>query len=160
MTKTMSAPVASIVPSRAAEDPGITLSLKDISELIERILLHNGLARPHVEALAEVIVAAERDECASHGVYRLAGVVRTIRAGKVNVDARPKVRVDATAIVRVDADCGFSSLAFNQGVTDLARKAHTHGIAAMAINRCFHFTALWPEIEVLAGQGLVSMAMT
>ncbi len=150
------------LPLEQCPDTGddIVLSLAETGELIERILLAHGLARPHVGALARVILAAERDACASHGVYRLAGIVKTLRSGKVNPDARPVVRCDDTAIVRVDADRGFSPMAFNLGIRDLAAKAGKHGIAAMAINHCFHFTALWPEVEALADLGLVSLAMT
>jgi len=42
----------------------------------------------------------------------------------------------------------------------LVEKARETGMAALAINRCFHFSALWPEVEAIAGQGLVALAMT
>jgi LDH2 family malate/lactate/ureidoglycolate dehydrogenase len=41
----------------------------------------------------------------------------------------------------------------------LIEKAKTFGIAAMAVNRCFHFSALWPEVEALSDAGLAGMAM-
>lgn len=145
----------------AEEAPGHrVLSLQEIQALATRILVRHGLTEPHADALADVITAAERDECASHGTYRLAGLVRTIAAGKVNVAAKPKIQSDQSAIVRVDADMGFSSLAFTMGIDALTERARSHGVAAMAINRCFHFTALWPEVEALAERGLVSLAMT
>jgi LDH2 family malate/lactate/ureidoglycolate dehydrogenase len=34
------------------------------------------------------------------------------------------------------------------------------GIAALAINNCYHFSALWPEVELLAENGLAAMATT
>lgn len=34
-----------------------------------------------------------------------------------------------------------------------------HGIAAMAINNCYHFSALWPEVEAIAAAGLAGIAM-
>ncbi len=138
----------------------LVLSEEQIAKLTLSILRHHGLAQEHAAALTELIVAAERGECPSHGVYRLAGLVRTMKSGKVKLDARPTVTVDDTAIVRVDADCGFSPRAFNLGRPCLAEKARKHGIAAMAINRCVHFTALWPEVEALAGDGLVCLALT
>jgi delta1-piperideine-2-carboxylate reductase len=42
----------------------------------------------------------------------------------------------------------------------LVEKARTVGIAALAINNCFHFSALWPEVERLASEGLAALAMT
>jgi len=138
----------------------VKLSLSDVRFVTQRILSKYGLAPAHVDALADLIVAAERDECASHGVYRLAGLVRTIKSGKLNLAAEPSVQIDETSIIRVDAQLGFSPLAFKMGQIALAQKAKTHGLAAMAINRCFHFTALWPEVEALAEDGLVSLSLT
>jgi len=40
------------------------------------------------------------------------------------------------------------------------RAAGTLGIAALSINNCFHFSALWPEVEVIASEGLAALAMT
>ena len=136
------------------------LSLDEIDALTRKVLSYYGLGDDHVDAVAELIVAAERDDCASHGIYRLAGLVRTMKSGKVNLAAVPEVHIDDTSVVRVDADGGFSPLAFNLGRPRLVEKARRHGIAAMVINRCVHFTALWPEVESLAADGVVSLAMT
>jgi delta1-piperideine-2-carboxylate reductase len=62
--------------------------------------------------------------------------------------------------VRVDAAFGYSQLAFEMGNRILIEKAKRIGIAALAINNCFHFSALWPEVEVLASEGLAALAMT
>ncbi|MCB8835348.1 hypothetical protein LJD42_27775, partial [Escherichia coli] len=52
----------------AEEAPGHrVLSLQEIQALATRILVRHGLTEPHADALADVITAAERDECASHG---------------------------------------------------------------------------------------------
>jgi LDH2 family malate/lactate/ureidoglycolate dehydrogenase len=42
----------------------------------------------------------------------------------------------------------------------LVEKARANGIAALALNNVVHFAALWPEVEVLAEQGLVALAFT
>ncbi|MDG4870068.1 Ldh family oxidoreductase, partial [Guyparkeria sp. 1SP6A2] len=66
---------------------------------------------------------------------------------------------DDSAVVRVDAKGGFANLAFERGTPALVEKARKLGIAALAINDCTHFAALWPEVEALAEQGLAAMAM-
>jgi LDH2 family malate/lactate/ureidoglycolate dehydrogenase len=114
----------------------------------------------HAEAVARVIVAGERDECHSHGVYRLLTCTRSLRSGSVSCDAEPSVIDRSAAIVAVDAQFGFSQLAFEIGSRHLVEKARRTGIAALAINNCFHFSALWPEVESIAEQGLAALAMT
>lgn len=121
-------------------------------------LLGTGLSREHVAAMSRVMVCAERDECRSHGVYRLLTCLETMRSGKVERNASPRVTRQG-AITRVDAGFGFSPLAFDKGLPCLVEAARAHGIAALIINHCFHFSALWTEIEALTVQGLVALAM-
>ena len=136
-----------------------TLSHDELSEVVIRIFEGAGLSPLNASALARVIVAGEGDACKSHGIYRIEGCLRTIKAGKVTPDAVPQVSHDESAIVRVNAGGGFSNAAFDAGAPVLAERCRATGIAAMVINDCTHFAALWPEIEALTDMGLVAMAM-
>ncbi|QVM94641.1 Ldh family oxidoreductase [Pseudomonas sp. SORT22] len=138
----------------------IRLTLSEAHSLAFSILLHNGFDADHARAVSDTIVAGERDGCASHGLYRVLGCVGSLKAGKVVADARPEVIDQAPSIVCVDAGGGFSQLAFQAGLPLLQAKAQRNGIAALAINRCVHFSALWVEIEQLAEAGLVALAFT
>jgi delta1-piperideine-2-carboxylate reductase len=138
----------------------VSLSLDEVRSLSIAVLHAGGLSPEHAEAIAATVYAGQRDECHSHGMYRLLGCVRSVREGKVNPNAVPSVVDHAPAIVRVDANYGFSPLAFERGRPLLVEKARTMGLAAMAINRCFHFSALWPEVEAISQDGLVALALT
>lgn len=138
----------------------VRISLDEVRALAEAVLSRHGLSEAHVQAVAATIVAGERDECASHGIYRLLVCAHTIKAGKVVLDAKPQVHDIAPALVKVDAKGGYAQLAFNMGKPVLAEKARQCGIAAMGINNCVHFAALWPEVEELARDGLVAFAFT
>src|SRR5262249_25846026 len=131
----------------------VTLSLEAVHALSVGVLLGAGFSRPHADAIARVVVAAQRDECHSHGVFRLLGCSRWVKQGRGVPDALPLVNDHAPGIVRVDACFGFSLLAFEAGSKPLIEKARRSGIAALTINRCFHFSALWPEVESLAQAG-------
>ncbi|MGM0856878.1 MAG: Ldh family oxidoreductase [Pseudomonadota bacterium] len=136
------------------------LSLDDAWTLSVDILNGHGFSTAHAEAIARSVVAAQRDECHSHGLYRLIDCVRTLKQGGVDPCAEPEVVDQAPSIVRVDAKRGCSLLAFEQGRHSLLEKARDNGVAILAINNAFHFSALWPEVETLAEQGLVGLAMT
>jgi LDH2 family malate/lactate/ureidoglycolate dehydrogenase len=137
----------------------VVLSLDQLHALAVNVLTSNGLGAPHAQAMAKMLVAGQRDDCQSHGVWRLIGCVKTLRSGKLNLDAKPSVQDISPALVKVDAQYGFSPLAFELGSQMLVEKAKRTGIAALAINNCFHFSALWPEIEVLTDQGISALAM-
>jgi delta1-piperideine-2-carboxylate reductase len=138
----------------------ISLSVSEVRELALQVLTHHGLSGAQAQAVSNVIMAGERDECHSHGVFRLLMCTRSLRDGKVACHAEPKVTDRSAAVVAVDAQFGFSQLAFEIGSRHLVEKVRRTGIAALVINNCFHFSALWPEVESLAEQGLAAVAMT
>jgi delta1-piperideine-2-carboxylate reductase len=42
----------------------------------------------------------------------------------------------------------------------LVEATRRHGLGALVIRRCFHFSALWPEIEAITAHGLAALALT
>lgn len=138
----------------------LTLSLDELHSRIVSILRGAGMNPVQAEALGRVIAAGERDGCKSHGIYRIEGVLRTLKAGMVDGTALPVLMPDdGRAIIRVDAKLGFSSPAFELGLPLLAERARELGLAAMVVNDCTHFSALWPEVEAVTAQGLAALVM-
>lgn len=137
-----------------------TMPIGTLHQRVEAIFEKAGLNSIQAGSLARVIVAAERDACKSHGIYRIEGALRTVKAGKVEPNAVPElVHQDHSAIVRVNARRGFANPAFELGLPVLVEQARALGLAALVINDCTHFSALWPEVEALAGHGLAGLAM-
>ncbi|WP_374644405.1 Ldh family oxidoreductase [Tabrizicola sp.] len=137
----------------------MTLSVATLQARVEAIFRRAGLNQVQAAALSRVIVAGERDACTSHGIYRIEGVLRTVKAGKVKADALPVLDRGEGAIVRVDAGGGFSNPAFELGLPALAERARELGLAALVVNDCTHFAALWPEVEAITEQGLAALVM-
>lgn len=136
------------------------MSLEEVFDLAYRVLTSNGFSSDHANAIAKVITAGQRDECHSHGLYRLLVCVKTLREGRVDPAAQATLEDRTPAVVALDAHFGYSLLAFETGLPKLVEKAKTVGIAAMVINNCYHFSALWPEVEAIAAHGLAGLAMT
>lgn len=134
------------------------MSLEDATALAEAVLKGQGFSQDQTRALTQAVIAGQRDECHSHGLYRLLNCASTLAAGKVVADAKPEVYDQAPGIVRTDAGGGFSQLAFDAGLPLLATKTREQGIAALVINHCVHFSALWIEIEAITDLGLVGLA--
>ncbi|NIV18224.1 MAG: Ldh family oxidoreductase [Woeseiaceae bacterium] len=136
----------------------IGLTLEEVHSLAARVLRQNGCNGDNATAVADVITAAERDGCHSHGLMRLAGYVASLKSGKVNGQADPGVEKIAGAVLRVDGDRGFAPLALARGRKPLIEAAQTSGIAALALTDIHHFAALWTEIEPIAEAGLCALA--
>ena len=54
---------------------------EDLQHLAEEVLAAQGFSQPQGAAIAAMMVAGQRDDCASHGIYRLLGLVKTLKAG-------------------------------------------------------------------------------
>ena len=98
----------------------VVLSLDDIHSLASKCLTMHGCDANNANAVADVITAAERDGCHSHGLMRLAGYVAALDSGKVDGHASPEVQQLAPAVVRVDGNGGFAPLALAAGRAPLA----------------------------------------
>jgi len=132
----------------------------EIQQLVTDCLLANGCNQDNAAALARTIGAAERDGCASHGLFRMPGYIASLRSGKVDGCAEPSVERIAPAVVKVDGKRGYAPLALEKGRQALIEAAQENGIAAMALVNVHHFAALWVEVEPIAEAGLVAMAFT
>src|SRR5690554_3671772 len=92
----------------------VTMTLDEAQSMSQEILTRHGYAQPHAEAITRSVVAAQRDECHSHGLYRLIGCVDTLLNGGVDPQAVPEIIDHAPGVVVVDAHRGCSLLAFEQ----------------------------------------------
>ena len=140
-------------------DKAIQLSLKDVMQTSREILTTAGYGEAHAKAIAQMLYTCQLDDCQSHGLFRLLMCAASIKAGKIDGHIEPRIDTSDKAIVRADARGGMSLLAVDAAMPKLIEKTRQHGIAALAVNHCFHFSALWPEVERLAGAGLAAMAM-
>ena len=138
----------------------VNMTEQEVQALVEDCLTANGCDQENAAAVARTIAAAERDGCASNGLFRLHGYIASLRSGKVNGSARPSVSRISPAVVRVDGDHGYAPLALEAGRDALIEAARENGIAALALVNVHHFAALWVEVEPIAEAGCAAMAFT
>ena len=138
----------------------VNLSLEKVNEIAQAALTCQGFSLEQAAAIATTITAAERDECHSHGLFRIPFYVGAVANPATDPSAIPVLSTSESAIVHVDGREGFCPLALNVGLDPLTDKARANGIAALAIHNCYNIAALWPEVEELANRGLVAFAFT
>src|SRR5712691_9788329 len=97
----------------------------ELTRLVERVLTRHGMSQHNASIIARTCVAAERDGAASHGLFRIAGYVSTLKSGWVDGHAVPMLEENTCAsVVRVDARNGFAQPALElakQPAIDKAR---------------------------------------
>ena len=138
----------------------VELSVTEIHQLADDVLQANGCDAANAKAIATTVSTAERDGSESHGLFRIPGYVGSMRSGKVNGKANPTPNAITPAVIQMNGDNGYTPLAIERGIPELAAAARTYGIAALSIINTYHFAALWPETEALAEHELVGIACT
>lgn len=138
----------------------VNITLEQVYELAVSALTCQGFSEDQASAIATTVTAAERDECHSHGLFRIPFYIKATANPSTDPAAIPDLTVSESSIIHVDARDGFCPLALQVGMEPLSIKARSHGIAALAIHNVYNIAALWPEVEALAEQGLVAFAFT
>lgn len=110
------------------------------------------------QAVAQVVVAAERDGAVAHGLRRLPAYVSALQTNWVNGSAPMTITDSTPGVVHVDAANGFAQAALARAKATAIKKARTNGICAISIHNSHHFAALAPDVEQFAGVGLVCLA--
>ena len=136
-----------------------TVSVGELTDLVVRVFLRHGVSGKNAGPVAETVVAAERDGAVSHGLLRLPGYVSTLKSGWVDGRAVPVVTDAAPGLVATEAANGFAQSALRASAPLLREKARRQGIAAVAIRNSHHFAAVWPDIEPVAAEGFIALAM-
>jgi delta1-piperideine-2-carboxylate reductase len=136
----------------------VTVGIAELTALVGRILVASGMSGDNAEIMSAILAAVERDGPRSHGLFRVPGMVEILKSGWVDGRARPRVQDKAPGHILADAGNGFAQIALASARNLLIAKAHEQGIAALAIRNSHHFSALWPDVEPLAEQGLVALA--
>jgi|TARA_B110000879_G_scaffold132563_1_gene173731 delta1-piperideine-2-carboxylate reductase len=135
----------------------IDVNLDEIFSLAKAALINHGANEENADAVAKTVTNAERDGSISHGLFRIPGYIKALESKKVDGSAKPEIEEVTPVILRCDAKNGFAPLAHQYGIKKLIEAAQKFGIAGLAIQRCHHFAALWPEVEQISEQGLVGL---
>ena len=130
-----------------------------LQSTLEHIFNRHGTSAEVASVLAHNCASAERDGAHSHGVFRIPGYLSTLASGWVDGRAVPHVEDVAPGYLAVDACNGFAQPAYRAAYPALVAKARTNGVALLAIRNSHHFAALWPDVEPLANDGLVALAL-
>lgn len=135
------------------------IAYDELVAVIARHLLAAGASEAIADTLARNCAACERDGALSHGVFRVPGYLDSIRSGWADARATPIVERVAAGFIRIDAANGFAQPAIESASAHISSAIAEAGIAVVAIRDSHHFSALWPDLEPFALQGLIGMTM-
>jgi len=142
----------------AHEDETMTIFFEELCLLIKKILMKAGVAEETAEILSQNCAACERDGTKSHGIFRVAGYLSSLACGWVDGKAEPKVEDCGASFIRVDAMNGFAQVCLAKARPLLMQKVFETGCCVLAIRGSHHLSALWPDVEPFADEGLCALS--
>jgi len=137
----------------------VQIGFEELTGLIAQAFQRHGCSVEVARIIAHNMVTAEQDGAKSHGVFRIPAYLNSLDAGWVDGAAEPVVTDVAPGMLRGDGQNGFALPVLEAARPALVAKARTNGIAVLTVRNAHHFSAVWPDIEPLAREGFIAMAM-
>ena len=134
------------------------ISLDKLDRLVRLALQRAGMSEANASPVADRMVSCERDAVKGHGLLRLDGFVTSLRLGWADGKVEPEVISETPSLLCVDAGSGFVQVVLDRFRAQLMARARNTGIAVLQIRNSHHFSALWPDLEPFATEGLLAFA--
>jgi len=135
-------------------------SLNQLQTFSEQVFRKMGFSPGNAALASEFLVRADLRGIDSHGIARLSGYVRLIRAGRLNPD--PKMtftsRFSATGLLDADQSIGFISGQF--AMEKCIEMATISGCGMVAVKNSNHFGIAGQYALMAAEKGLAGFAFT
>ena len=109
---------------------------------------------------ARNLVRADVKGIDSHGVARLIGFVRLVKAGRINPKAEPKILHETPSTARLDADAGLGLWTANVAMKIAIEKAKVAGSGWVAVCNSSHFGIAASHAELAVENDMIGLSMT
>jgi len=133
-------------------------SLADLTERTAACLERAGANASMALSTARMLVAAEAQGLASHGLSRAPQYATHLRNGRVNGEARPQIIHERGGACLIDAQEGLAFPACELAITEAVSRARSNGVALAGVTRSHHFGVAALHLEAVAAAGMVGLA--
>ncbi|MDO9435449.1 Ldh family oxidoreductase [Hydrogenophaga sp.] len=119
-----------------------------------------GVPDEEAELAADTLVQADLWGHQSHGMLRLAWYVARLRSGAMKSVTHLTLAVDAGAVAVLDGADGVGPVVARRAVQEATRRAHAHGVGAVAVRNSNHFGTCMYYTRMGAAEGCITMLMS
>jgi len=134
------------------------IALDGLHALAERALANAGANETMAPATARMLVAADAQGLASHGVSRVPQYATHLRNGRADGSAQPRVVASRGGAALVDAGCGLAFPACALAVDTAIARAREFGVAFAGVTNSHHFGAAALHLDAAGAAGVVGLA--
>jgi len=128
-------------------------------EFAERLLLSAGASQRDASLVAGLLLKADLQGYAGHGISHVPSYVSRIRSGLLRLDTRPRVVREGKTTAVVDAHHFIGQVAAHEGMKLAIAKAREHGVGIVCLFRSGHVGRLADYVELAVEQGMIGIAL-
>jgi len=126
----------------------------------EQVFLKSGFSVEDSKLCAKLLTRADIRGVDSHGVARLSGYIRLIKAGRLNPNPSFKWYSGFPTLHTLDADKSIGFLSANTAMEKCILTAETYGCGMVAVKNSNHFGIAGQYALMAAEKGMIGMAFT
>ena len=136
------------------------ISHKKLEYFTKEVFTSLGIPGDVAIIAAENLVMADLRGIDSHGVARLSGFVRLIKAGRINIHAQPNITYESASTATFDGDAGLGLFVANEAMKIAIQKAEICGSGWVAVKNSSHFGIAASHAELAIEHDMIGLAMT
>jgi LDH2 family malate/lactate/ureidoglycolate dehydrogenase len=136
------------------------VSAADAREVVENILVGNGVPKDNAIIVAKYLVEADLRGVDTHGMNRIPSYMARIRQGVLDAGASPTLRQITPAVAQVDGHNGFGFLAASKGMAAAIDMARNIGIGMVSVKHSNHFGMSAWVVQQALDAGMMSLVFT
>lgn len=140
--------------------PPVRFPREQVTRFIAESLISGGVSTADAQEAAEHLVLADLRGVESHGVARLTGYVRRLRAGLMSPNGELTVLHELASTLALDGNNGLGLLVGKRAMERTIAKAEESGICMTTVRASNHFGFLGAYVTMAAERGLGAIAMT
>ena len=134
------------------------LTHQQLFDFIYKVFIKNALPEEVAKTAAANLLKADLRGIDSHGVARLSGYVRLIKAGRINPSAQPKIIHETPSTATYDADGGLGLWTAHEAMKIAIEKAKNVGSGWVAVQNSSHFGIAAAHAEMALENDMIGLA--
>jgi L-2-hydroxycarboxylate dehydrogenase (NAD+) len=132
----------------------------ELKNFVKSVFVASGFPKNVSEIAAETLLKADLRGIDSHGVARLSGYIRLVKAGRINPNAKPRIIHETPSTATFDADGGLGLWIAQEAMDIAIRKAESAGSGWVAVQNSSHFGIAAAHAEKALQHDMIGVAMT
>lgn len=133
---------------------------EDLENFCVKALRNAGLAEDDARTSAQVLVTNDTWGIHTHGTRQFRGLLRAVKAGRLNAKATPEIVAQGPAWALVDGHHAFPMVTASQAMKTAIDKARKAGTAYVGVKNSSHFGAAGYYANLAAKEDMIGLSVS